>query len=92
MDNIASTVAGILIGSRRPPAGTEELHADILVALEDVAKGTATNADVDTLLAKCPTDECSLCGVMCCPHNEPLHFHHDGCPACDGGCHEEQQS
>ena len=18
-----------------------------------------------------------------CPHNEPLHFHHDGCPACD---------
>jgi len=19
-----------------------------------------------------------------CPDNEPLHFHHDGCPACDG--------
>ena len=19
-----------------------------------------------------------------CPDNEPLHFHHDGCPVCDG--------
>jgi hypothetical protein len=21
-------------------------------------------------------------GVMDCPHNEPLHYHHDGCPCC----------
>lgn len=35
--------------------------------------------DVDT----CPIDECTTCGERECPFNEPLHFHHDGCPVCD---------
>lgn len=26
--------------------------------------------------------ECSVCAAICCPHGEPFHFHHDGCPAC----------
>jgi len=30
----------------------------------------------------CRSEECQLCGVLDCPHNEPLHYHHDGCPAC----------
>jgi hypothetical protein len=30
----------------------------------------------------CMEDECLFCGVRDCPHNEPLHYHHDGCPAC----------
>lgn len=30
----------------------------------------------------CKIDECMLCGVRNCPENEPLHYHHDGCPAC----------
>lgn len=30
--------------------------------------------------------ECIICGSIICPHGEPLHYHHDGCPACDGGC------
>jgi hypothetical protein len=30
----------------------------------------------------CPNDECLVCGERECPHGEPLHFHHDGCPAC----------
>ena len=30
----------------------------------------------------CPIDECMLCGVRDCPGNEPLHYHHDGCPFC----------
>ena len=21
-------------------------------------------------------------GILVCPHSEPLHYHHDGCPAC----------
>ena len=21
-------------------------------------------------------------GILACPHAEPLHYHHDGCPAC----------
>lgn len=30
------------------------------------------------------TAECVRCGELDCPHNEPLHYHHDGCPACIG--------
>lgn len=26
--------------------------------------------------------ECLYCGVRDCPHKEPLHYHHDGCPSC----------
>jgi hypothetical protein len=26
--------------------------------------------------------ECCACGARDCPHGEPLHYHHDGCPAC----------
>jgi len=30
----------------------------------------------------CPLAECAECSVRDCPHQEPLHYHHDGCPAC----------
>lgn len=30
----------------------------------------------------CDEDECIYCGYRDCPHQEPLHYHHDGCPAC----------
>ncbi len=30
----------------------------------------------------CHTNECLACGERDCPHGEPLHYHHDGCPAC----------
>jgi hypothetical protein len=30
----------------------------------------------------CPDQECLACSVRECPSCEPLHFHHDGCPAC----------
>lgn len=26
--------------------------------------------------------ECLACGARDCPHGEPFHWHHDGCPAC----------
>lgn len=29
----------------------------------------------------CKDAECLICGVLACPAGEPLHFHHDGCPA-----------
>lgn len=41
--------------------------------------GVACTGHVDT----CPNDECLVCGVRDCPDDEPLHYHHDGCPACD---------
>lgn len=31
----------------------------------------------------CPDEECGECAERDCPHDEPLHYHHDGCPACD---------
>jgi hypothetical protein len=37
-----------------------------------------------------PVDgECWPCGEKACPFREPLHFHHDGCPACIE--HEEKE-
>ena len=30
----------------------------------------------------CPASECMTCAMRFCPFLEPLHFHHDGCPAC----------
>lgn len=27
-------------------------------------------------------DECDASAVRDCPHDEPLHYHHDGCPSC----------
>lgn len=33
---------------------------------------------------KCDTDECTICSLRDCPKGEPLHFHHEGCPACCG--------
>lgn len=31
---------------------------------------------------KCHSTECMYCASLDCPHAEPLHYHHDGCPAC----------
>jgi hypothetical protein len=25
--------------------------------------------------------ECSLCGILDCPYDDPLHYHHDACPS-----------
>lgn len=33
--------------------------------------------------------ECLACGERDCPRGEPLHYHHDGCPVCDGGTRPE---
>lgn len=34
-------------------------------------------------VAPCTVSECMLCGELDCPFGEPLHYHHDGCPACE---------
>ena len=42
--------------------------------------------ELDALLNTCPTGEfCEQCADIFCPYGEQLHFHHDGCPCCDGG-------
>lgn len=30
----------------------------------------------------CDDWECIICALRDCPFGEPLHYHHDGCPAC----------
>ena len=47
----------------------------------------------DRLINSCPLHggECMTCSVICCPHKEPLHFHHDGCPCCCDVVHEEER-
>ena len=44
---------------------------------------------VDRLIDHCEDAECMKCAVIVCPHEEPLHFHHDGCPCCHD-CTKEQ--
>ena len=58
-----------------------DMHLDLRVAVEDKHSPEI----IDAWLAKCPDPECLECGEIICPMGEPLHFHHDGCPACDGG-------
>jgi hypothetical protein len=36
---------------------------------------------LDEILAQCPDAECPECGRVICPLGDPMHFHHDGCPA-----------
>lgn len=33
-------------------------------------------------------EECMVCGGIDCPDGEPLHYHHDACPAC--WCREQE--
>lgn len=45
---------------------------------------------IDTLLNHCEKNngECHECSSIICPHNDGMHFHHDGCPSC--AQHEEE--
>lgn len=71
-----------LIIEMRTPERTEkeafihkQLHTHIAMAF---FQGRLT----DEILNECTMEECLDCGRIVCPYHEPLHFHHDGCPAC----------
>lgn len=74
MSDILSRVAVALKGPN-PKNGLHSWHD-----LGEVAEARAKQ--IDRLLAHCSDGECHTCGEIICPHGEPLHFHHDGCPAC----------
>jgi len=54
-----------------------DIHAELREAKK---KGTAWRT-LDKILAGCPDAECAECGAIICPLGDPMHFHHDGCPA-----------
>lgn len=73
--------------------GVEKLSADLAAQttlLEQariaitlcIAEIRRLGDNTDRLLNHCPENECSACASIVCPHGEPLHLHHDGCPAC----------
>jgi len=74
--------------------GTEDTEGEA-----DDGYYTKTELAAHPPIEDCPDadDECMYCGVRACPHGEPLHFHHDGCPACyqdadyRAACHREPQ-
>lgn len=57
----------------------DELQAENILLKAEIQR---LHGVVDKLLAHCPDAECSTCAEAVCPHGEPFHFHHDGCPAC----------
>lgn len=73
-------VREMIVSMRMPPvtADFKALHERIQLAK---LKGNLS----DEILNECKDAECVVCGAIACPGGEPLHFHHDGCPSCDGG-------
>jgi len=61
------------------PVRIAELQAKLAAAEHGLEEA---NRKVDHLLQHCKDYECSVCSEIACKHHEPLHFHHDGCPAC----------
>ena len=61
----------------------EELRAELVVCKRklETLREMHSCKDGD---ASCREGECMTLGVIDCPHGEPLHNHHDGCPICDG--------
>ena len=74
---------------KQPDSGMDAVHTRLAVAMKDWReKETPVRAAaVGLALSECADPECLECGQIMCPHGEPMHYHHDGCPACDGGDH-----
>lgn len=60
--------------ARRPGVTREEM-ARMLEETSEPQKNPPTE--------HCPEDECEVCGLAACPHGDPMHYHHDGCPSCN---------
>lgn len=65
---------------KQPDTGIDAVHTRLAAAVQNPEEFGPWA--VDCILAECPDPECMECGRLICPHHEPLHFHHDGCPCC----------
>jgi hypothetical protein len=54
-------------------------HVPLLAALS-----VGWTEAADRFVNACTRDqgECYECSWICCPHQDEMHFHHDGCPSC----------
>lgn len=68
------------------PSSPEAYYAELAWK----ASRAEMHGTIDKLLAHCGDPECMECGAIVCPHGEPLHFHHDGCPSCTLDDDDEQ--
>jgi hypothetical protein len=55
-------------------------EADLLVINGEGSQAEIIDRIRDFLLAI--DEESEIAAMMVCPHGEPMHFHHDGCPSC----------
>lgn len=78
----------------------EQMWCEMILDMEDIrleVDGTIDEA-IDAIsrdddeyhslwddVVSCQCRDCSACGIRDCPARDPLHYHHDGCPA---GCTE----
>ena len=61
----------------------EWYQADADALIGEVLRLRARVADLEaTATTSASADECEACAERDCPHGEPMHHHHDGCPAC----------
>lgn len=50
--------------------------------LDDLGLSASGEATLDELLNLCTEGDCERCSEIICPHQNVMHFHHDGCPEC----------
>ncbi len=63
-------------------AELEKLLATYVGTIAELRRDRLTPKQADALLAHCPVGECAICSQIICPHQDSMHFHHDGCPSC----------
>lgn len=71
-------------GEDRGPEGVPLMtQADAIALLREMTGSVSmTEQQCTGETATCPVEECMVCAIRDCPDHEPLHYHHDGCPAC----------
>jgi len=63
---------------------SDEIHAMLREIWDSkLSKPRVSSGLVDRVLSGCEDAECDECAMIICPHADPMHFHHDGCPSCD---------
>jgi hypothetical protein len=57
---------------------------NVIESMDDIASCPHCHGEPDLY-------ECVICGARDCPANEPLHYHHDGCPVCSLQLYERRK-